>query len=121
MVKKCLSRMSGKLSRTVLRRGKGSNPFSLVDCMAYEFRTLLRKYQVIQSLSKPGVPFDNAVAESFFASIKKEEFRRSFYNTEEELHKAVREYIEYFNDYRPHQRMGFQTPNQVERDFYNSL
>jgi Transposase and inactivated derivatives len=89
--------------------------------MAYEFRTLLRKYQVIQSFSKPGVPFDNAVAESFFASIKKEEFRRSFYNTEEELHKAVREYIEYFNDYRPHQRMGFQTPNQVERDFYNSL
>lgn len=53
--------------------------------------------------------------------IKKEEFRRSFYNTEAELQTAVKEYIEYFNDYRPHQRMGFQTPNQVERDFYNGL
>jgi Transposase and inactivated derivatives len=89
--------------------------------MAYEFRSLLRKCNGIQSFSKPGMPFDNAVAESFFASIKKEEFRRSFYNTEEELQTAVHEYIEYFNDYRPHQRMGFQTPNQVERDFYNSL
>jgi len=84
--------------------------------MAYEFRALLRKYHVAQSFSKPGTPFDNAVAESFFASIKKEEFRRSFYNTEEELRTAVQEYIEYFNDYRPHQRMGFQTPNQVERN-----
>lgn len=74
--------------------------------MAYEFRSLLRKYNVTQSFSKPGTPFDNAVAESFFASIKKEEFRRSFYNTEEELQTAVQEYIEYFNDYRPHQRMG---------------
>ena len=89
--------------------------------MAYEFRTLLRKYQVTQSFSKPGTPFDNAVAESFFASIKNEEFRRSFYNTEDELRTAVQEYIKYFNDYRPHQRMGFQTPNQVERDFYNNL
>ena len=89
--------------------------------MAYEFRSLLRKYNVTQSFSKPGTPFDNAVAESFFASIKKEEFRRSFYNTEEELQTAVHEYIKYFNDYRPHQRMGFQTPNQVECDFYNSL
>lgn len=45
----------------------------------------------------------------------------AFENTEEELQTAVKEYIEYFNDYRPHQRMGFQTPNQVECDFYNNL
>jgi len=89
--------------------------------MAHEFRSLLRKHHVKQFFSKPGTPFDNAVAESFFASIKKEEFRRCFYNTEEELQAAVEKYVEYFNDYRPHQRMGFQTPNQVERDFYNNL
>ncbi len=89
--------------------------------MAYKFRVLLRKCKVTQSFSKPGTPFDNAVAESFFASIKKDEFRRSCYTTEDELRLAVSEYIEYFNDYRPHQRMGFKTPNQVEHDFYSGL
>lgn len=86
----------------------------------FEFCTLLKEHKVIQSFSAPGSPHDNAVAESFFSSIKKEDFRRNYYKTEEEFRAAVAEYVEFYNDYRPHQRLGFLTPNQAEKEFYNS-
>jgi hypothetical protein len=51
-VKNCLSRMSGKLSRTVLRRGKGSNPFSLVDYTNDLFEEYMRSNGFIHSAEK---------------------------------------------------------------------
>jgi len=71
-VKNYLSRMSGKLSRTVLRRGKGSNPFSLVDYTSDDYKKELADAGVIQSLSGVAHCFDNARMESFFATLKKE-------------------------------------------------
>ena len=68
---------------------------------AFEFRNALRNYGVVQSFSAPGSPHDNAVAESFFATIKKEDFRRNYYKTENEFRIAVAKYIEFYNDYRP--------------------
>ena len=82
------------------------------------FRQLLKQCGVQQSFSAPGTPYDNAVAESFFASIKKEDFRQNYYKTEEEFRVAVDSYIQFYNDYRPHQRLGFLTPNQAETEFY---
>lgn len=81
---------------------------------ALEFKKLLRYYKVRQSFSAPGSPHDNAVAESFFASIKKEEFKRHFYQTEAELLTAIKEYIDFYNSYRPHQSLGFKTPDQID-------
>jgi len=88
---------------------------------SFEFCNLVKQHKVTQSFSAPGSPHDNAVAESFFASIKKEDFRRNYYKTEEEFRTAVAEYVEFYNDYRPHQRLGFLTPNQAEKEFYNSV
>lgn len=87
---------------------------------AFSFRKLLLKYGVTQSFSAPGSPYDNAVIESFFASIKKEDFRRNFYKTEVEFKTAVSKYIDFYNDYRPHQRLGYLTPNQAEEEYYRS-
>ena len=87
----------------------------------FEFRSTLWNHGVVQSFSAPGSPHDNAVAESFFATIKKEDFRRNYYKTENEFRAAVAKYIEFYNDYRPHQRLGFLTPNQVETEFYRSI
>lgn len=85
---------------------------------SFEFQTLRKRHGVTQSFSAPGCPYDNAVAESFFASIKKEDFRRNFYKNEEEFRIAVDGYIDFYNDYRPHQSLGFLTPNQAEEEFY---
>lgn len=88
---------------------------------ALEFKKLLRYYKVKQSFSAPGSPHDNAVAESFFASIKKEEFKRQLYHTEAELLTAVQEYIDFYNGYRPHQRFSFKTPNQIEAGYKEQI
>ena len=87
---------------------------------AYNFHMLLKKYGVTQSYSAPGSPYDNAVVESFFASIKKEDFRKHFYKTEDEFNIAVAKYVDFYNDYRPHQRLGYLTPNQAEEEYYQS-
>ena len=107
------------------RERKGPNPLVFhsdqgTQYTSFEFCNLLKEYKVIQSFSAPGSPHDNAVAESFFATIKKEDFRRNYYKTEEEFRTAVAEYVEFYNDYRPHQRLGFMTPNQAEKEFYSS-
>ena len=103
----------GKPSGLIFHSDQGSQYAS------FEFRDLLKRSRVTQSFSAPGTPYDNAVAESFFASIKKEDFRRNYYKTEEEFRAAVEDYIEFYNDYRPHQRLGFLTPNQAEKAFYD--
>lgn len=104
----------GKPESLTFHSDQGSQYTSLGFCM------LLKEHNVTQSFSAPGAPHDNAVAESFFATIKKEDFRRTWYKTADEFRKAVDKYIDYYNDYRPHQRLGFMTPNQVESEYFNS-
>ena len=72
-----------------------------------------------QSFSNLGSPLDNAVAESFFASMKREELSHNYYDTIEALEQAVSKYIDYFNSMRVHQRLGNRTPIQVEEEFYS--
>ena len=51
--------------------------------------------------------------------MKREELSHNYYDTIEELQRDVDEYVEFFNNIRPHQRLGMQTPSEVERDFAN--
>ena len=104
----------GKPESLTFHSDQGSQYTSL------EFCILLKEHNVLQSFSALGTPHDNAVAESFFATIKKEDFRRTWYKTEDEFQDAVDRYIDYYNDYRPHQRLGFMTPNQVESEYFKS-
>lgn len=83
-----------------------------------KFRNLLKRFNVSQSFSSPGSPYDNAVAEAFFATLKKEELHRRVYETVEELHNSVNESVHSFNVDRPHQRLQFKTPDQDEREYF---
>lgn len=87
---------------------------------AYSFRKLLRSFNITQSFSAPGCPYDNAVAEAFFRTIKAEEVSHHQYRTEVELRESVAEYIDFFNNRRPHQKFGYRTPSQVESDYYQA-
>jgi len=87
---------------------------------AYSFRKLLRELGVRQSLSNPGTPHDNAVMESFFATLKREELSHNWYNTPEELDKTIREYIDFYNLKRPHRKLKMQTPDQFEQNYWKS-
>lgn len=57
------------------------------------------------------------MAESFFASLKKEQFKFHFYETVSELEESLSEYIDFYNDYRPHECLKQQTPNQFEESY----
>lgn len=64
------------------------------------FRELLEEFSVRQSFSTPGVPYDNAVMESFFASLKKEEYHRYLYKSIGALLDSVRQYLLFYNRQR---------------------
>ena len=87
---------------------------------AFSFRKLLDSLNVVQSFSKKGYPFDNAVCESFFKYLKKERTNRNSYHSFEELRLDLFDYIEsFYNNRRPHGSLGYLTPNQMEFNYWN--
>lgn len=85
---------------------------------AHEFKNLLRDCGVKQSFSAPGVPYDNAPMESFFASLKVEETHRYRYANISDLTASLRDYITFYNEKRPHSSIGNLTPVQAEDNYY---
>jgi len=84
------------------------------------FCTLLAVNKVVQSFSKSGSPHDNAVAEAFFASLKKEELYRTNYQSEHEFRKSIENYILFYNIERPHRTLGYRSPDRFEREYENN-
>lgn len=78
------------------------------------FQNLLRMNKVVQSFSKSGQPHDNAVMESFFASMKREEIYRTQYKSEQQFIESVDAYIKFYNTQRPHSTLNYKTPDQFE-------
>lgn len=84
-----------------------------------EFMNKLKKLNIIQSFSAPGVPYDNAVIESFFSSLKREALYVDDINNLEELIKSLDNYITYYNCLRPHNTLNYMSPNQYEKEYYS--
>ena len=79
------------------------------------YRQLLKQYQLKGSMSDVGNCYDNAVAKSFFRSLKVEEVHGSEYETREIAKQAVFEYIEiYYNQQRRHSANGLISPQAYE-------
>ena len=79
------------------------------------FRQLLLSCHVEQSFSRTGRPHDNAVAESFFASLKREELYRRNYRSVAKFRQVVDDYINFYNTKRPHRTLNYKCPDEVER------
>lgn len=80
-----------------------------------EYRAKLERLKISASMSRKGNCWDNAYAESFFATLKKELIYRTEYKTKEEAKKAIFEYIEvWYNRQRIHSSIGYKTPVQFE-------
>jgi len=80
------------------------------------FRGLLRTLKVIQSMSGKGNCYDNAVAESFFHTLKTELVYHETYRTRSEAKTSLFEYIEvFYNRVRKHSALGYKSPEQYEQ------
>ncbi|MGU8806692.1 IS3 family transposase [Clostridium perfringens] len=80
-----------------------------------DLKELCKEFNIIQSFSKKGCPYDNACIESFHSSIKKEEIYRNTYRTFEEANIAIFKYIEgWYNRKRLHSSINYMTPEQCE-------
>lgn len=67
-------------------------------------------------MSRRGNCWDNAVAESFFSSLKKERVRRKIYRTQDEARVDLFDYVEmFYNPKRGHSHIGGVSPEAFER------
>lgn len=86
------------------------------------FRKLLTELNIEPSMSRRGNCWDNAVAESFFSNLKKEEIRRTKYKTRDDARQALFHYIEmFYNPKRRHTTNGRQSPIEFEQQYFERL
>jgi putative transposase len=79
-----------------------------------EFARFCTRHHVRPSVGRTGVCWDNAAAESFFATLKNEMYHRHHFDTRARARFAVAEYIEiFYNRTRLHSTLGYRTPAEV--------
>lgn len=78
-----------------------------------------KKKRVLQSMSRKGNCWDNAVAESFFKILKSELIYHENYQTKRQAKIAIFEFIEiWYNRKRSHQKLGYLSPFEFEKKYY---
>lgn len=100
-------------SKVMLHSDQGSQYTS------HNWKKLMLRFNIEPSMSRRGNCHDNAVAESFFANLKKEKIRRRRYATRDEAKQAVFNYIElYYNPNRRHTHNNRVPPAVVDREYF---
>lgn len=83
-----------------------------------DYRKLLDRYGMEQSMSRKGNCWDNAPMESFFGTLKRELVHQKRYRTRQEARRDIFEYIErFYNRRRLHSSLGYMSPAEYERQW----
>lgn len=87
-----------------------------------EVKRFLDEHNMIQSMSRKGNCYDNAVMESFFHTIKSELIRRKQYQTRQEAELDIFDYIEiFYNRQRSHSSLDYLSPFEFENALKHKL
>ena len=78
-----------------------------------EWTSFLKENQIKISMTGKGRCLDNVYIERFWRSVKREEFYLNAYSTIKELKNAIGAYIEFYNERRWHQSLGYKTPAAI--------
>ena len=79
-----------------------------------EYRQLLTRARMLQSMSRADDCYDNAFMESCFGTIKTE-LEMKPYRSEQMARKEIPDYIRYYNTRRRHSALNYMTPEEFER------
>jgi len=117
--------MMRALNKSILRRrpnqGLMIHSDRGVQYASDDFRAILKKHHFIQSMSRKGNCWDNAVAESFFHSIKTQMIHHCRFQNVAETELALFNYIEvYYNRRRKHSTNGYKSPANYEAECWNN-
>ena len=87
-----------------------------------EYVSLLKKYNVTQSMSRKGNCWDNACAESFFSQYKCEciYLYKNRIKTPKDVEELTKEFFDYYINFRPQTRLDGLTPAQYRLRYFNS-
>ncbi len=81
-----------------------------------DFKAILAQNEFVGSMSRKGDCWDNAVAESFFHTLKVELVHRMKFRTRDEAKRRIFEYVEmYYNRKRAHSTLGYLSPFEYEK------
>ena len=109
LVMRAISRMPMNLSDIDIfhsHRGKEFDNDLIDDCLA--------TFDIQRSLSNKGCPYDNAVAEATFKSIKTEFIQGKKFSSLQELKSRFDQYVNWFNYTRLHSSLGYKTPMEYK-------
>ena len=100
----------GSVATTLCHFDRGSQYASDV------FQALLKRHGFECSMSRKGNCWDNAVAESFFHSLKVEAIHGEIFRTRDEARRAIFDWLEcFYNVKRRHSTLGYVSPSEFER------
>ena len=107
------------LTMAIWRRGKASGVIVHSDqgstYASAGYRQRLARHDLICSMARKGECLDNAVAESFFGSLKNEWVNHEDYRTRQQAKQSIFEYIEvFYNRQRRHATLNYKTPVEFE-------
>ncbi len=89
-----------------------------VQYRGHDYQNALRDYGLRCSMSRTGNCWDNAVMESFFSRLKVELIYAENYQTAEQVHSGIFEYIEmFYNRKRRHSAIGYMSPVDYEQQY----
>lgn len=87
--------------------------------LSKQCKKTISDYRLVQSMSRRGDCWDNAVVESFFSSLKIEEFYMDSTPRNSEVRAKLFDYIEcFYNNKRLHSTLGYKSPADSENEYY---
>jgi len=110
------------LKMATTRLNEGSNVILHSDqgsqYASYDYKKFATSHNITLSMSRRGNCYDNAVAESFFKTIKKELVKKQIFLTRDIAASKIFEYIEmFYNPKRRHSYLDYISPNEFEKRY----
>lgn len=116
----------GAMTKAIVRRKPAAGLIVHSDrggqYVSGDFRHLLDRHGLLQSMSRADDPYDNAFAESLFSRYKAELLEGGAFRDLAEARSETFNYIEgYYNRLRRHSALGYKSPEEFEREYYRRM